>query len=91
MEKGGLSHQSNKCMLLGMEQVRTMMVSDWDDNCHVALYPRESYGCTTGDPIWKMTKQEVADRGNLVDNNWTCFTNLNIDGGPVYYAAYLCE
>ncbi|KAI0427234.1 hypothetical protein F5Y09DRAFT_344877 [Xylaria sp. FL1042] len=74
-ERGGQACQEN-CSLLGLEDVRTIRISDWDDGCTVSLYNGNSFPCE-GDPVWELSKQEAADSGRLVDNNWTCLQDLN--------------
>ncbi|KAI0532631.1 hypothetical protein GGR58DRAFT_489540 [Xylaria digitata] len=87
-ERGGLACQEN-CSLLGLEDVRAIRISDWDDGCTVGLWPLDSYGCTSGEPVWELSKEDAEANGELVDGNWSCQRNL--DGMGVVFVSYFCK
>ncbi|RYP04163.1 hypothetical protein DL764_004630 [Monosporascus ibericus] len=87
-ERGGLPYQEN-CSLLGLEDVQAMLISDWDDGCKVSLFDGSpSSALCMGEPVWEKYKEEVAEDGNLADNNYSC--QVNIEGRGVTYVSYKC-
>lgn len=85
-ERGGLVGQGY-CAMVAIEDIRAMKISDWDDGCKVSLYAGR-LPCS-GEPVWEAFKEEVADEGRLVDNNWTC--KVGLVGKAINSVEYNCE
>ncbi|KAK8135546.1 hypothetical protein PG984_003486 [Apiospora sp. TS-2023a] len=85
-ERGGLAGQGY-CAMVSLDQIKAMKISQWDSGCKVSLYAG-SYPCT-GKPVWESYKEEMAEAGRLVDNDWTCV--IDLEGKSVTSAEYNCE
>ncbi|OTA53806.1 hypothetical protein K449DRAFT_439745 [Hypoxylon sp. EC38] len=87
-ERGGLPLQSNTCMMI-MDGMRTMRLSELDDNCTVSLWPMSAGPCIGSDPAWKKSKTDLEKMGDSVvlEDGSFCVRHIPSTG----YAAYVCE
>ncbi|KAI1322391.1 hypothetical protein F5Y16DRAFT_404493 [Xylariaceae sp. FL0255] len=86
-ERGGVPCQQ-ECGLLGLLDVQSMLITDWDDNCTVSLYPQGDEAPCMNAPVWEKSKEEVAQDGELVANNWTY--QVGLSGKGTIYMGYSC-
>ncbi|KAK8017341.1 hypothetical protein PG993_013667 [Apiospora rasikravindrae] len=86
-ERGGVAGKGYCAMISLDGGPKAMKISEWDDGCKVSVYAGSS-PCT-GEPVWERFKEEMAEAGRLVDNDWTCV--IGLEGMSITSAEYNCE